>query len=151
MTTTDMTGHNNPPAGIEGDTDSTDMMLEIGKWLKVKDQLKDAKAKEDELRTKIIDFYFPNAAAGKTKIDMPDGWELATDHKLKREIDEAALPAVMEKLPEGSEDTLIKYKVELKLKEYNKLHDTQKEIMDDCIIEKIAKGTLTLTKKKIKK
>jgi len=151
MTTSDLTEHNNPPAGIEVDDTAESMLLTIGDWLGVKDQLKAAKAKEDELRSKIINFYFPNPGAGKAKIDMPDGWELATDHKLKREIDEAAVASVMEKMPEGSEETLITYSPKLKLKEYNKLHEKQQAIMDDCIIEKIAKGTLTLTKKKQKK
>ncbi len=148
MTTTDLTGHNNPPAGIEEDDTAESMLHTIGDWHNVKQELTSAKTKESELRQKIIDYYFPNPGTGKLKTDMPDGWELITDHKLKREIDEAAVAAVMEKMPEGSEEDLITYAPKLKLKAYNKLHDDQQAIMDDCIIEKTAKGTLELKEKK---
>ncbi len=143
-------GHNKGPL-IEDDTQATKMLAKVAEWSATKIKLAKLKIEESTMRSKLFAFYFPLAKEGKTVEQMPEDWYLEGTQKMNRKIDEAALKAVMEQLPEGSEDRLIKWKPELKLREYNKLHKKQQAIMDEAIIMTKATGSMKLCPPKKKK
>lgn len=95
-----------------------------------------AKVKEEqELRRKAIELAFPEAKEGTNTLDLGNGWRLKANVKISRKVDEAALPAVKEKLAEMhvNADRLINYKPDLVLKEYRTLTKEQQVVMDEAL------------------
>ncbi len=143
-------GHNGGPA-IEEDDQAAKMLKKVAEWSAKVIALSKLKGEESALRADLFKFYFPFAKEGSHSEPMPEDWCLKGVQKMNRNIDEAALPAVMKQLPEGSEDRLIKWKPSLDLREYKKLHKKQQTIMDEAIIMKPGTGTMKLCPPKKKK
>ena len=128
-----------------------DYLNMIVEWNYLNDQIKALKDKEMTLRTKLADFYFPTPKEGTNTTDLPDGWKLKGKFQYYRNIDKAALPAVLEKLPEGTEDKVINYKPELKLRDYKNLLEDHKKIFDEALVIKPGTPSLELVPPKEKK
>lgn len=128
-----------------------DINQTIGRWWAIKQKLQMLNFEEKTLRSAIVKHFFPDPVEGTNTQDMPKGWKLKLTHKLERKIDEAALDAVLEKLPEGSRDKLVRFKPELNKRGYNALHEVQKEIFEEALITKPASPQLTLVEPKEKK
>lgn len=105
-----------------------------------------AKLAEEELglRFMVAGHYFPEPKEGTNRVALPDDWAIKLDHKIDRKVDEAVLDVVLKELPEGTKDTVIRTKYELKVKEYKGLLESHKKIFDKALIIKPA-GTPTLT------
>lgn len=121
-----------------------DYLNMIVEWNYINDQIKALKDKEMALRTKLAGFYFPSPKEGTNTTDLPDGWKLKGKFQYYRNIDKAALPAVLEKLPEGTEDKVINYKPELKLRDYKNLLEDHKKIFDEALVIKPGTPSLEL-------
>ena len=87
------------------------------------DSVKKVISKEQELRKKVFDAFYPEPKEGTNTVDLAEGWVLKGVYKLDRKIDEAALPAVAEQLRAMgiNADTLVKWSPDLKTATYKEL------------------------------
>lgn len=121
-----------------------DVLNAIWEWHKLQEQLAELKDKEMNLRKQITDLYFDVQKEGTQKQALPSGWQLKAVIKYNYSIDAASLPAVLEKLPEGTADTLIKYKPEMSKSVYAKLKPEVRQIFDECLVIKPGAPSLEL-------
>lgn len=106
----------------------------LNDWANVKAELAKVKQLEAELRSQVVEEFFPkHKEDGTETVELGNDWKLKSQFKLSRTIDKAALPAVLERLPEGIEDHLIRYKPELDARTYKKLSDEHRSIMDEAM------------------
>lgn len=108
---------------------------------------------EQELRKAVMAEFFPVPKEGVNSLDMGQGWTLKGIYKIDRKVDEAALPAVKEKLRElgVNADTLIKYKPEVAITIYKALPEQARLIFDTALTIKPGSPTLELIPPKEKK
>jgi len=118
---------------------------ELAKWFMLKKQLADVKTAEILLRTRIFKFFFPTPEEGTNTHPLKDGTgaELKAVHTIDRKVDEGELEALKEamfaegsNLPEMDLTTLIVWEPKLKISEYRKLTDEQKQVFDRCLVVK---------------
>lgn len=116
----------------------------LWRWKQISDQVSELKAEETRLRMEIFGAMFQEPAEGTNTVDLPKGWKLKATHKINRNIDEAALPSILEELGEGMGDRLVRYKPELNVSEYRKLTDEQRHTLDQALVVKPGTPTLEL-------
>lgn len=125
----------------------------IGEWYRLQKQIKENKDKmapiverEMALRKLVAATVFPKPDEGTNKFPMPFDWQLKYTYKIDRKVDQAALPAVQERLRAMNlnPDPLIRDVPELNVKEYRKLTDEQRKVMDTALIITPAAPTLEL-------
>lgn len=121
-----------------------DSALKIQEWVDAANELNAARDKESQLRKEIFGEHFPDPKEGTNTVNLDNGWKLKAVHKLNRTLDKAALPAVLKEMEEGSEERLINYKPELKLKEYKALAEAQKQILNQAVTTKPGTPSLEL-------
>ena len=98
----------------------------------------------------IFNSVFTEPKEGVNRVDIANGWKLKADYKYYRNIDEAALPAILKQLPEGSADRLVKYKPELKVRDYKALTEEQRKIFDEALVIKPGTPSLSIESPKQK-
>jgi hypothetical protein len=114
------------------------------------DEIKWVIAAEQALRKEIMVMFFPKPVEGsKNIIELNDGWKLKFTYKLDRKIDEAALPAVEDKLREMgvNSDLLVKLVPQLETAVYKSLGITNpeaKKVFEEALIIKPGSHTLEL-------
>lgn len=118
----------------------------LGQWQDTKAELESLKRKEAQLRKLLFEGAFPNPVEGVNTITLVDGTIIKGTHKIARNIDEAALPAVLEKMPEGIRDSLVAYKPSLSTSAYRKLTAEERKIFDQALIVKPGMPTLEVTR-----
>lgn len=112
--------------------------------------LEQAKARELELRAQIAAALFPSPVEGANRLFTEDGYQIYLDHKINRNIDEAAIDAVMAELPEGCPARelgfLIRYKPALVMDGYRALPEDQLRIVQQAITETPGSPKLVIEK-----
>lgn len=110
--------------------DQVGKLQKLAEWTTATETLKKAKKREAKLRQEAFDLFFPDPEEGVNTAQLEAGYKLKGTHKINRNLDEAALPAVFEKLPEGTKDLLIKEKPNLILAAYKKLNKKNRNVFD---------------------
>lgn len=112
--------------------------------------LAQAKERELELRKKIVSALFPDPVEGTNRLFTEDGFEVYMKYTINRKLDEAALPAVMQQLPEDSNarvlDVLITYKPQLVLSGFRELPEDQAKIFAQALTEEPGTPQLEIQK-----
>lgn len=122
----------------------------ITEWYSLTKEIEEFKEKkmkrEMELRKLLTAVLFPNPVEGTQRQDMPAGWQFKLQYKIDRKVDEAALPAVKERLREigVNPDLYVVNKPELSLTNYRLLTEEQRQILDQALVIKPASPTLEL-------
>lgn len=114
----------------------------LGQWQDTKAELESLKRKEAQLRKILFQGAFPNPVEGVNTITLVDGTIIKGTHKITRNIDEAALPAILGQLPEAVRGNLVAYKPSLSVAVYRKLTAEERKTFDQALI--IKPGTPTL-------
>lgn len=128
-------------------------------WTRAVEQVAATKSlveNEMALRKQVMASFFPEPKEGTNNLELEAGWKLKAVYKLDRKVDEAALPAIMEKLRtfNVNPDLLIKRKVELDTTGYKTLLSISPEtvkIFDECLTIKPASPSIELVPPKEKK
>lgn len=97
----------------------------------------EASTKERELRKQVIQAFAGETVLeeGTNTYDLPNvGYKLKLKQSYTRKVDEAALTAIADQLPEGTVDKVTRTKIELKVGDYKKLPDDVKFLFDECVI-----------------
>lgn len=105
--------------------------------------------REMELRKEVMALFFPTPTEGVNSCELFQGWVLKGTHGLDRQVDEAALPAVKEKLRElqVNPDPLIVSKPSLDTKAYRVLVQTNPQaakVFEEALTVKPKSPTLQL-------
>jgi hypothetical protein len=132
--------------------ENPEFLAKLKAWQTAAQQAKTATELESKLRDEVFKEAFPVEGAkqdskGTFYEDLPNGWRLQAVTKLTAKLDEAAVPAIKEKLLEMKVigvDTLFKYKPSLVAAEYKKLTVESKAVVDEAIKETPAKVVLEL-------
>jgi hypothetical protein len=111
--------------------------------------------KEQVLRKKVMEAYFPTPKEGVNSFPLANGYELKATHKLDRKIDIAALPAVFEQLRGMgiNPDPLIEMKPSLATTPYRSLLEINPAaglVFDQALTIKPASPTIELKAPKAK-
>ena len=101
------------------------------------------KAEIDEILTK---HFFPKPKEEGTERKEANGFCVMLKTAVKREIDVAALPLVMKKLPPGMEEELLNYKPALRLANYRDISEANRRIFDHCLTITPANATFEIVK-----
>jgi hypothetical protein len=125
----------------------------LEEWRGLKEEIDAMQSKvmrERKLRKEVADLYCPNPEEGTNTIELPTGERLRLTHKLTRSLDEGAMPAVAEQLRKHgvSPDNLVKWSPKLDTREYRRLDDETRHIMDQCLITKPGSPTLDILEPK---
>lgn len=114
----------------------------LDEWLQLKAELAAIKKREADLRQMLFEGAFPNPVEGTNTVALEDGTIVKGTYKISRNIDEAALPSVLEQMPEAVRDNLVAYKPSLSVAVYRKLTAEERKTFDQALI--IKPGTPTL-------
>jgi hypothetical protein len=133
---------------------------ELSKWYLLKKQLGEVKSAEAMMRSRIAKFFFPTPDEGTNTHPLKDGTgaNLKMVHTIDRKVDEGELEALREAMSAAEEDPtnnlhgleldftkLVVWKPELKLAEYRKLTDAQREVFDRILVVKPGMPQLDIT------
>ncbi len=99
-----------------------------------------------EIDKMLIPYFFPDLKEEGTQRKTMDGFSALTECTLERKVDQEALPAVMKKLPKGTEATVIKWTAALIKKGYNALGEVERETMDNAIATKAGKRSFQIVR-----
>lgn len=112
----------------------------IQEWWLVDQHRKEVQARELALRSRIFGEAFPAPTEGSANNKMPldEGWILQGDYKINRNVDEAMVVALraMGDNVATIVDSVIKWKPELKLKEWKALDAETRKLLAEMVIEK---------------
>lgn len=107
------------------------------KWDKAKKALDAAKDAESSARAELVKAAFPGGLKeGTNTFDLAGKWKLKVQGKISREIDKAALSAVLERMEEKFQkkfDGLVKYSPELSVSTYKTLDDKERKMFDNAL------------------
>lgn len=111
--------------------------------------------REQTLRKEVAELFFPAPVEGTNAFELNAGYKLKLTYKLDRKLDEAALPAVMERVRgmQVNTDELLKFEPTLVLKSYRalmQLHPEAAKVFDEALTIKPASPTLELVAPKEK-
>jgi hypothetical protein len=124
---------------------------ELAKWFLLKKQLATVKAAESLMRARIAKFFFPSPDEGTNNHPLKDGTGavLKLTHTIDRKVDEGELEALKAVLAEAETDEksnlhgitldfdkLIVWKPELKIAEYRKLSEAERQVFDRVLVVK---------------
>lgn len=118
----------------------------IQEWWLVDQHRKDVQARELALRKRIFEEAFPTPAEGaeRNKMSLGEGWILQGDYRIHRTVDEAMV-ATLRGMGDNVAtivDGVIRWKPELKLKEWKALDADTRKLLAEIVVEK--PGTPTL-------
>lgn len=110
-------------------------------WLKAKRALTKAQEAESIARGAMVKAAFPNGLTeGTNSFDLGGKWKLKVTGVVSRKVDEAALPAVCERIAKKFDGfdakELVKWTPEVKVGDYKKLPDNIKKLFDNALIIK---------------
>lgn len=123
----------------------------LERWRVAAVNLVGAKVEESDLRTEVFTTLFKDPVEGVNRVDIANGWRLKADYKYYRTVDEAALPAILERLPEGASDRIFKYKPELRVRDYKALPDEVRHIVEEALVIKPGSPALAIEPPKVTK
>lgn len=124
---------------------------ELSKWYLLKKQLSEIKTAESLMRSRIAKFFFPAPDEGTNKHPLKDGTGavLKMTQTIDRKVDEGELEALRDAMMAAEDDPknnlhgmeldftkLIVWEPKLKLAEYRKLSEAQREVFDRVLIVK---------------
>lgn len=124
---------------------------ELAEWYALQERMRNDKATEAMLRSRIYAYFFPKAKAGEEGTEGTNNYPLndgtgavlKADRKVDRKVDEAALDAYKasskeegSNLPKLPWNKLIRYKPELAVGEYKKLTAEERTACDQVLIIK---------------
>lgn len=115
----------------------------IERYNDAKSKLAQFKKLENQIRLEVIDQYFPKAIEGTHNQELT-GYEIKATFKMNHKFDAKALEKIVEDLSE-EEFACINYKPSLKLAEYKKLSDSERELLDETIITTPALPSIKIT------
>lgn len=125
-----------------------DLNAMLAEWYalteKLENEVKPLVKREMELRKAICAHCWPGIQEGTQHYELAEGWKLTGILKLTYNVDEAALPAVMQQCPEGTEDFLIHWKPSLRTAQYRLVPEQYAPILAQCIEIKPASPALEL-------
>jgi len=129
-----------------------DYLAKLALWQKTKSQVDQLSANEKRLREELFGVAFPTPVEGTNNVDLPEGWKLKGVLKINRTLDEAALPAVMNAVRgmNFNPDPLVRYKLELALKDYKALPENVRHVFDAALTIKPGLPTIELVAPKVK-
>ena len=112
-------------------------------WQALSSQLKKLKTEEIKLRKALFNTAFPAPEEGVNTIELADGRLFKGTLPVTVSVDQGALTTVFEKM---SDDVLLQklfpYKYSLNKRQYNKLSDEQRKIVDEGLVTR--HGTVRL-------
>ena len=114
----------------------TSKLTKLHIWNEVQKELKKVKSLEMKLRLELFPLFFPEPKEGTDRVDIGKGWKLKGTYKINIGVDKAAVDAVMDKLPEGFEDVLLRYIPEVNIKAYKALSPEHRKVFAQCLIMK---------------
>lgn len=115
----------------------------LEEWQSITTWMATARAREMELRKMFAAMFVPNPVEGTTNVKTAQ-FLVKLNHKLSRSLDEAVLPAVLEKLGPQWENALIERKPTLVLSAYRDLPDDLKKTFDQALTIKEGAPELTV-------
>lgn len=133
---------------------------ELSKWFLLKKQLGEVKSAEAMMRSRIAKFFFPTPDEGTNTHPLKDGTgaNLKMVHNIDRKVDEGELEALREAMSAAEDDEknnlhgleldftkLIVWKPELKIAEYRKLTEAQRQVFDRVLVVKPGMPQLDIT------
>lgn len=124
----------------EGLTDSDKVFV----WFENQKKLKELKDLEMKQRKEITALLFDQNKIGTQKVDLGNEWQLKAVFAEETKLDQAAWPLIAPELHPDVCDAIIKNTPSLIKKEYDKLDDKTKEIVDEAIVVKPKTPTLTV-------
>ncbi len=113
---------------------------DVQKWATAAAEAKASVAEERELRAQIIAKYFPTYEAGTNVVDVGAGYRLAAVFSEHIKLDADKTEAVLAKFPKADPagavlaQRLVKWSVELRIGEWNKLPDKLKKLMTTAVV-----------------
>lgn len=113
-------------------------------WYTKKQELATVQAQERALRETVVNLFLPgeNGAVGGKEgtntVKLATGDELKIVRPYDRKVDKAIWSSILPQLCEAGVDVneVVETKVELKVGNYKKLTEAQREIMDECVTGK---------------
>lgn len=119
---------------------------DLNEWYRLSQELARIKNAEMLLRTKIFRGLFENPVEGTNKHNLAEGWVLKATHTIRRDVDMGSLQAYTTQNPETNmskltevginPELLFKWKPELAVREYRKLSEEQRKVLDNVLIIK---------------
>lgn len=109
-------------------------------WYSKKEELKAIQASERALRETVVNAFLPESEKkeGTNTIKLPTGDDLKIVCGIDRKVDKAIFSNILEALLEKGVDVneVVETKVELRVANYKKLTEEQRNVMDECVTSK---------------
>lgn len=95
-------------------------------------------------RKELVEELFPDAKVGTNTNELGGGWKVKAVVKETVTLSESTLELLLADIPQDVQDRAIKYKPSLVKKEYDKLTDDEREVLDECVVTKPSSPTLEI-------
>jgi hypothetical protein len=109
-------------------------------WYNKKQELQTVQAQERALRDTVVSIYLPEdqKKEGTNTVKLPTGDELKIVCGIDRKVDKAIFSNIVQELMEKGVDVneVVETKVELRVGNYKKLTEEQRNVMDECVTSK---------------
>ena len=128
----------------------------LAEWHKLKTEVALLTNKERDARAEIFGLAFPEPTEGRSdnKLDLGTGYVLQGDHKITRTVEEEAIKKLMKKPKSRAAELLehvIRWKPELKTKEWKALLPADRKLIAEVVVEKPGMASLDITQPKRKR
>jgi hypothetical protein len=120
----------------------------LSKWYRLKEKLIDIKEQESALRDEIQFELCPHPKKGLNQIDIDDNYYVEIGQAYTYSFEEDRLDSVLKKLMPVHRKKVVRIKRNLDKKYFDKMDRASKKILEQVIIEKPSKPTLTIKEKK---
>lgn len=123
----------------------------LEEWADTSEKIKELRAKEAELRTKIVENLFdPEKVEGTENLELGAGYKLKCVKKQNYKLSnkDGQLEKAIDKLEEIIADRLIIYKAEISVREYKQLDDKSRKIIDKVLTVSPATPSVSIVEPK---
>lgn len=140
---------------VKNETEVT--LADVAKWFELADQLRQLKAAESMLRSRIVKHFYPNLKEGVNTYDLNDGtgYVMKASHETNRKVLEPELKAMQEAMAtEGSNllplnfTELLRWKPEVNMKAYRALNPEAQKQFEQILEIKPGSTSIEIVKPK---
>lgn len=116
----------------------------LGEWYGLQDQLAQIKEREMQLRKQMFAAFFPTTTEGTAYVELAAGWKLKGVGKIDYGLVAETIETILDRLPRGVVQKVIRYKPALVLGEYRKLAEEHRLILAEGVTAKPGAPTLEM-------
>lgn len=138
-----------PPSATSSTTSEVDTETLIALWYAADTEMKQAKAREMDLRLQVVARCTDAAKPGTEHVSLPNQWKLTITKTTDYKLDPEKTTDVLNNFSDDLAAMLVKWKPELSVSNFKLLSDEEQKYFADCLTTKPSTPSLKLVPPKV--